>query len=120
MNPLTSPQTLQNKVEFDIRFFFCRRVNENILKFQKDTSIIQLDPDTNLRYVTKQMDEMTKNHKENSTELVSGLMPELRGSPMCPVSSFEKYLNHLNPKSPSLWQKAKTWEQVSKSVIPNV
>ena len=58
---------------------------------------------------------MTKNHKENSTELVSGCMPEVRGSSMCPVSNFEKYLYHLNPKCKALWQKPKTWKQVSQS-----
>ena len=78
------------------------------------------DQDTNLRYVMKQVDEITKNHKEDSMELISGCMPEVRGLPMCPVSSFEKYLNHLNPNCPSLWQCAKTWEQVSKSGKANI
>ena len=112
---MQSPETLQNEVQFDIRFYFARRTNENVDKFGKDTFTIQWDPDTNLCYVVKQIDEMTKNYKENSTELIFGCMPEVRGSPMCPVSSFEKYLNHLNPEVPLLWQKPKTWQQVAKS-----
>ena len=118
MDPTISPATLQNKVQFDLRFFFCRRANENIDKFQKDTFVIQLDPDTGMRYVIKQIDELTKNHREHSTDLVTGIMPELRGSPKCPVSSFEKYFTHLNKQCTSLWQKPKTWEGVSKSGDP--
>ena len=68
----------------------------------------------------KQIDEMTKNQKENITELVSACMPEVRGSPMCPVSNFEKYLQHLNPKCKSLCQKPKDWKQVAKSMDPAV
>ena len=115
MNTCTSPETLQNKVPFDIRFFFCRRANENIHKFKKDTFAVQWDSDTNLRYVVKQIDELTKNHTEKSTELVTACMPEARGSPTCPVAAFEKYIKHLNPKCVSLWQCPKTWEGVSKS-----
>ena len=33
----------------------------------------------------------------------------------CPVSSFQKYINHLNPKCPVLWQRPKKWKDVSKS-----
>ena len=120
LNPTILPETLQNKVQFDIRFHFCRRANENIDKFMKDTFAIQWDPDTNLCYIVKQIDKMTKNHKEASNEMVTACLPEVRGSPMCPVSNFERYLNHLHPKCPSLWQRAKKWEDVSKSGNPTV
>ena len=120
MDPTISPETLQNKVQFDIRFYFCERANENIEKFTKDTFIVQLNPDTNIRYVVKKIDELTKNHREGSVELVSACMPELQGSENYPVANFECYVKHLNPKLASLWQCPKTWENIGKSGNPTV
>ena len=45
-----------------------------------------------------------KNHKEIS-EIVSGIMPENPDDCMCPVRSFKKYIQHLNPENEFLWQK---------------
>ena len=60
LDPTGTPETLQNKVQMDIRFFFCRRANENIDAFTKDTFQIETDPDTGLKYVVKVIDETTK------------------------------------------------------------
>ncbi|VDI78561.1 Hypothetical predicted protein [Mytilus galloprovincialis] len=40
-------------------------------------------------------------------------MPENSGSEYCPVSSFEKYVNKLNPECDKLWQRPKDqfWEE---------
>ena len=54
-------------------------------------------------FVQKVKDELTKNHKEAEC-IVSGLMPENRDDRLCPVASFRKYLEHLEPKNPYLWQ----------------
>ncbi len=35
MDPDNHPQSLQNKVQFDIRFFMCRRRNENLYTMTK-------------------------------------------------------------------------------------
>ena len=48
-------------------------------------------------------DELTKNHK-NPENLVSGVMPENKTDPMCPVQSFCDYISHLNPESEYMWQ----------------
>ena len=48
-----SPLTLQNKVQLDIRFFFCRHANENIDKFTKGSFAVETDTDTGLKFVTK-------------------------------------------------------------------
>jgi hypothetical protein len=45
----TSPQTplgLFNKVQFDLRLYFCRRGSENIYNFTKDTFQVSTDPNT--------------------------------------------------------------------------
>ena len=47
-------------------------------------------------------DELTKNHRDMEA-LVSGIMPENKTDPMCPVKSFRKYLSHLHPENKMLW-----------------
>ena len=38
---ISTPQGLQDKVQFDIRFYFCRRGLENLHDFTKDTFVIR-------------------------------------------------------------------------------
>ena len=54
-------------------------------------------------FVQKIKDELTKNHTE-AENIVSGLMPENKDDKLCPVASFRKYLQHLEPKNGYLWQ----------------
>ena len=107
LDPEYSPQSLQNKVQFDIRLYFARRGCENMEKMLKDTFEIQFDQKNESWYVTKKRDELTKNHKDIETT-ESGIMPENPDDKMCPVRSFRKYLDHLNPNNKFLWQKALT------------
>ena len=58
------------------------------------------------KYVAKFVDELTKNHRENDKEEEGGMMYETEG-PFCPVASFEKYLQHLNPVNEFLFQRPK-------------
>ena len=104
MEPDNTPQSLQNKVQWDIRFNFCRRANENIEKFTKDTFTVCLDEDTGLHYVIKTEDEQTKNHQMDQSGLITACMPEIPGNRFCPVQSFRKYLSKLHPRCDSLWQ----------------
>ena len=60
-----------------------------------------------MKYVTKAVDEETKNHKETDQDIISGFMPEIKDSKYCPVSSYIKYVNALSPKSEKLWQTPK-------------
>lgn len=106
MNPNDhDPQYLQNKVQFDLHFYFCHRGNENIYKFKKSTFAVKEDLDTGLKYMIKQEDELTKNHNETSKDLVTAMMPEMPENPLCPVRSFQMYLSKLHPKCDSLWQR---------------
>ena len=104
MNP-TTPTGLSNKVQFDIRLYFSRRGSENMVSITKHTFCIKTDPDTRMQYVCKREDELTKNHHENDNELISGFMPEAPGHNLCPVSSFKKLIDKLNPRCDRLWQK---------------
>ncbi|XP_071135474.1 uncharacterized protein KIAA1958-like [Mytilus edulis] len=101
----TTPTGLANKVQFDIRLFFCRRGIENMHSMTKCTFTIKTDIKTGLKYVTKAKDELTKNHRESDKELVSGVMPESPGSVYCPVASYENYIRRLHPSNDRLWQK---------------
>ena len=52
---------------------------------------------------------MTKNHSEAHSPVITGYMPAITGSDdlphkLCPVRSFELYLEHLNEKTDFLWQ----------------
>ena len=106
LNPNGSPQNLQDKVQFDIRFYFIRRANENIDAFTKDTFVMEINHNNGLKYVKKVIDEQTKNHQDD-TSMITGIMPEMPNSPLCPISSFMKYVSKLNPRCEYLWQQAK-------------
>lgn len=109
LDPDMGPQQLLNKVQLDIRYYFCRRGGENIHEFKKDTFALQFDTQSHIAYVKKQKDELTKNHRESDDTMVTGFMPQLldqNGKPhhLCPVRSFENLLAHLNPNVENLWQ----------------
>ncbi|CAC5399003.1 unnamed protein product [Mytilus coruscus] len=74
-------------------------------KMTKDTFIVKIDPKTKTKYVTKEMDELTKNHRFNDKENVTAIMPEQPDSPSCPVAAFQKYISKLHPKCNRLLQR---------------
>ncbi|CAG2223465.1 unnamed protein product [Mytilus edulis] len=92
-----TPTGLFNKVQYDIRLYFCRRGAENMHTMTKSTFALKTDPDTGMRYIEKILDELTKNHRGNDKETTSGVMPEATGSMYCPVDSFIKYTDKLHP-----------------------
>ncbi|XP_072048836.1 uncharacterized protein [Amphiura filiformis] len=102
-----TPRGLFNKVQFDVRYYFCRRGQENIRCMKKDTFKVEIDSDTSAKYVVKAQDELTKNHRGQDQETFSGFMPANPSSDSCPVRSFEKYLTKLNPSCDALWQRPK-------------
>ena len=90
----------------------CRRGGENIETMNKETFKLKYDSELQMAYVQKVQDEQTKNHQESNTEIITGFIPQLLdvdGSVhrLCPVRSFENYLNVLNPRCDALWQQPK-------------
>ena len=55
------------------------------------------------RYVFQTVDEQTKNHQTDDSKR-QGRMYEVKGHPLCPVRSFERYLALLNKGSNILFQ----------------
>ncbi|XP_064612603.1 uncharacterized protein LOC135476498 [Liolophura sinensis] len=94
-----TPTGLLNKVQFDVRLYLCRRRAENMRSMTKSTFVVDTDPKTGLKFVTKKHQGL---HGEKESACV---MPESPGSPFCPVASFEAYLAKLHPGCDSLWQR---------------
>lgn len=95
-----TPYGLYNKVQYDVRYFFCRRGCENMEKMTKSSFSVQTDESSGRKYVTMR-DELTKNHRDDQ-EAFGGFMPETR-TPDCPVASFEKYRERLHPDQERFW-----------------
>ena len=55
---------------FDLRFCFCRRGNENVHKWTKDSFQLKFDTETSMAYIEKVIDEETKNHKETNAKIL--------------------------------------------------
>lgn len=100
-----TPYGLLNKVQLDIRLYFCRRGGENMADMTRDTFVCETSVNTGMKFVRKQKDELCKNRRENNKENFGGYMPEIAGSPYCPVESFLKYISKLNPDNEKLWQR---------------
>ena len=100
----STPSGLQNKIWFEIMLFICRRGRENLRELEKDH--FQISQDSNgRRFVFQAKDEMTKKVRADNmkTRVDNGRMYETK-NPGCPVASFERYLNKLNPSCSSLFQ----------------
>ena len=127
MDPDYNPETLQNKVQWDLRFYFARRANENIDKFTKGTFTIRRHEDSGLRYIVKCYDERTKNHQMDLADIQTACMVEVPESAYCPLTSFMKYTSHLSPLINDFWQYPKekdTWRNsdvwyTNKKIGPN-
>ena len=102
-----TPATLQNKVFFELVFYFCRRGRQNLRELKPDDFAIKVNA-KGQRYVIKTTDELTKNHRVDDCQAEEGGMMVENGGPSCPVYSFEKYLSHLNPANQFLFQRPKS------------
>lgn len=99
------PQTLQNKVFFEIMLFFCRRSCQNLRQLKISDFSVGVD-DKGSRFVYKRTDDLTKNKREVEDVLEGEKMYERPGL-NCPVASFQLYIDHLNPNNPFLFQRPK-------------
>ena len=107
------PKTLLNKVFFEIMLCFCRRGRQNLRQLKKAAFEVHTDA-TGAKFVSKVRDELTKTHREDDEAEEGGVMYATEGV-WCPVASFEKYLQHLNPKNEFLFQRPK--KEVSSDAV---
>ena len=73
MDPDHGPQQLQNKVQFDIRYYMLRRGAENLESMTKSTFKLCFDQESGISYIIKAEDEMTKNHCETNNKIITGI-----------------------------------------------
>ena len=60
---LNNPDTLQNKVFFEVMLYFCRRGRQNLRDLKKNDFLVEIDP-SKTKYVSKLKDKLTKNRRE--------------------------------------------------------
>nr|XP_022302337.1 uncharacterized protein LOC111110197 [Crassostrea virginica] len=113
---LDQPDTLQNKVFFDVNLYICNRGKDFLRVMSKSDFEVGTDLEGR-RYVW-----LKYNSKFSFKELIGGLsendsvihgnqigegMYERPGDPKCPVASFLQYLSHLHPMTEAFWQRPK-------------
>ena len=95
-----TPTTLQNKVILNILTHFGRRGREGLREMNTKTFSVNISDEGN-KYVSHNYNELTKNHQDSGRQtevnMDTRLMSEQPGDPHCPVHSFEKYIQHLDP-----------------------
>ena len=100
-----TPQTLQNKVLFDIMTHFDRRGREGLRALKPDSFKFATDSEGH-RYVAMAYNEADKTHHGvDSRERPKAPRMYSTGDDSCPVAAFEKYLSKLNPENNALFQK---------------
>ncbi|CAG2190184.1 KCTD1_15 [Mytilus edulis] len=100
-----SPDTLQNKVFWDVMLNFGRRGQEGLPEL-KSNSYHKLTDDKGMKYYTMAYNERDKTHhgvdgKENIKET---RMYERPNDLNCPVHSLDLYLSKLSPKCSAFFQ----------------
>ena len=104
MDPDGGRESLQRKVQFDVRFYFCWQGFENMETMKRSMFQVKVDYRSGCEYICKVEDESTKNHKESDIDIQTAIMPENRDDRHCPVRSFKMYLSYFHPDNPFLWQ----------------
>ncbi|XP_067678843.1 uncharacterized protein [Haliotis asinina] len=97
-----TPNGLANKVQFDIRFYFFRKGLPHMESMTKDTFEVAVDPSNGVRFIRQRVEEQSNGSDDE--EPCGSCMPEIPNSELCPVSSYLKYIEKLNPDSNRLWQ----------------
>ena len=74
---------------------------------KKDHFKLYFDEQRSIRYIELAKDEETKNHKECDQDIQSGIMPEMKDSKYCPITSYLIYIMSLNCQCDLMWQQPK-------------
>ncbi len=104
---IETPQSLQNKVLFDIMTHFGRRGREGLRSLKPSSFKVATDGDGH-RYVAMSYNESDKTHHgiDSKEKPKAPRMYETKSQVSnCPVKALEKYLSKLNPENECLFQK---------------
>ena len=93
------PDTLQNKVFFEVMLFFPHRGRYSLKELKKTDFTVSVDA-SGRKHLS-----MLKSGQVEATIVA-------QGGPSCPVASFEKYVQHLNPASEFFFQRPRKFLSV--------
>jgi hypothetical protein len=114
---LSTPEGLQNKIFVDLMMHLCNRGRENLRDMKCSDFKVCIDSNNN-RYVVMN-DMLTKNHRGDGRDGNSqeGRMYATPGNLLCPVTSFEKYMQKLNRDVDCFWQKPNNHFDLKKNTV---
>ncbi|XP_061191032.1 uncharacterized protein LOC133199202 [Saccostrea echinata] len=98
-----SPKGLQRKTIFEFIYYFCDRGREHLRRVRKEDFVFSKDA-SGREYVTVK-GRYSKKESREKLDTEPARMYDHPGNPMCPVTSFKKYLTKLNPINPYFWQR---------------
>jgi len=101
----TTPRGLYNKVQFEIRMFFCRHGPSAMKDMTISTFEIVKDTETNRRFVQRSKENECGTESGQACKVWKYVMQDIPDSPYCPVASYELYLKKLHPDNKFLWQR---------------
>ena len=103
-------QVLLHKVFFDIMYFTGRRGKEGLRSLSKDSFIVKSTP-SGVEYIEITFNEKSKKNQGDSMSAALNalhnnhhIISEITNSELCPVSSFRKYMDLLNPEITAFFQ----------------
>lgn len=111
------PDSLQNKVFFDISLYICNKGKDYFRNMKKNDFDVSTDihgrryvwlKDTSVPREEELPPKLKlKREDEHPVYQVGERMYERPGDPRCPLSSFLKYVTHLHPMTDAFWQRPK-------------
>ena len=70
---ISHPKSLQRQIFFELMLYLCRRGQENIRELTKSSFIVKRD-ENGTEFIEKNIDELTKNHREFDIEDEGGII----------------------------------------------
>ena len=114
---VTTPETLQNKVIYELIAQFERRGREGLYNLKKDSFVFLTDV-RGRKYVTLKYNEADKTHHGiDSRENVKEPRMYGTGDEFCPLLSFEKYMSKLNTKCDRFFQRPIRSKKINESSV---
>ena len=101
------PRSLQRKVFFELLYYFCRRAMENLRTLTKKSFVVKSD-ENGMEYVSIDIDEYEKNHGVQDDKGYEGGVMYATNLESCPVASFKKYVEKLNPSIDTFFQRPRS------------
>lgn len=103
----SSPLSLQHKVYFEVALHFVRGGREILRELSKDHFIFRVTPD-GAEYATLKLNPVESNSQGiGANEGLQHQRMYATGNKNCPVASLRSYLEKLNPKCSSFFQRPK-------------